>query len=150
MVGAAAELPKSINLDRTSLWCTSALQSTALETMTLPTRLRYMTSSVGVVSLEQLAFVLQGGESRNIVQLDLSLERISSAQVPVVDARISDTVTAAIGGGVDWCTFLPRFSPDAEDESSIYSRLEMIRGGSDDPTAMAGTSRDGPGPRVER
>jgi hypothetical protein len=65
--------PSYLDIDPSSLWHTSALFSTAVETMTLPTRLRRLEH--GGQSMDELGAALNVNGSQNIARLQMSIEK---------------------------------------------------------------------------
>lgn len=65
------QLPQYVHLDRNSQWHTSALLSAALESITLPTRLRHGTQKRGFV--DDLETVLNVNGKQRIAQLQCSM-----------------------------------------------------------------------------
>lgn len=64
-------LPGSITLDRRSEWQTSALLATAMETMTLPSRLKHRNESC--TTLSELADFLKSSGNQAIAKLSLGI-----------------------------------------------------------------------------
>ena len=71
-----ALLPKYVHLDRNSQWHTSALMSTAVESMTLPSRLRSDIQRRGLLSDLEAALNINGNQ------------RIAQLQCSIVDPEI--------------------------------------------------------------
>lgn len=149
-IGAPIDLPKSISMDRTSLWCTSALLTTAFETMTLPSRLKNLPAASGMVSLQQMAFLLEGAENRNIVHLGLSVEHTSSSETSAVDPRLPGSIGITPKRTLAECNFMPRYKPSVEKDERLYSKIEVHRGIIEEEPIKAATSGDRPDLRQER
>ncbi|KAF2216339.1 hypothetical protein CERZMDRAFT_34223 [Cercospora zeae-maydis SCOH1-5] len=63
-------LPDYVSLDAESPWCTSALQATAIESVTLPTRLR--ATQTGRATFDNLEMTLNGDGNRRITAFSFS------------------------------------------------------------------------------
>ena len=81
-------LPASVQLDEGSLWCTSGLLSAAVESMTLPTRLKIDSQRQGRLSDFEAALNTNGNQ--RIAQLHLAASAPDAAPVPAQDSESSD------------------------------------------------------------
>jgi hypothetical protein len=151
-------LPPYLHVDRRSLWHVSGLLSTALETMTLPSRLK---ARNGIrESLDEIASAINVNGNQNMAKLQLS---IGQKQIPVqtngdhrsgrldvrdqsVDVRIPSQNGRAIAvKPVDDAEFTldMDFFPSEEPSSGrgrpvtkkphIFGQAEVIRGDDGDP-----------------
>ncbi|CAF9928443.1 MAG: mtDNA inheritance, partitioning of the mitochondrial organelle [Alectoria fallacina] len=82
-------LPQYVRLDRNSQWHTSALLSAALESVTLPTRLRHDTQKCGFVDGLEAALNVNGNQ------------RIAQLQCSVLDPETAPYVIAIPRGSTD-------------------------------------------------
>lgn len=154
--------------DQTSRWHTSALQAAALESLTLPSRLR-----TGGVSLAQMEAVFNNGGNRRVAQV-----RMSVAEAGALGQALEEREEAARGpggggeeqdeeeeeGGMD----LSRLGPEAQmlrqersggaggrKTQKLFGRVESLRGQWEaDARIEAGNrkarERFGGGPLVQR
>lgn len=159
-------LPSYISMNGASKWHTSALQVLALETITLPTRLRG--NENGRASFGDVETVLSNDGNRRIAALSLSLEdpavhetaangderhasnghfngdaEDSETVAPELDIDMYPDVTAAVGGR-------PRTT-----KTHVFSQLQSLRGKwlstlEIDDTNIASRNRFSNAPRVQR
>lgn len=98
--------------------------------------------------MEQMAYILQGGESRSIVQVDLSIEE-RNTQESTADSRMKNSAQPGMTSAGESCSFMPRHKGDAKDTVTTWSRIEIDRGDIDRGLGAL-ASEDITKPRMER
>ena len=110
VTGTPQRLPSYVSLNRNSPWHTAALQATAFESITLPSRLR-ASRGTRTASLDELAAAVSPGGDRRIAQLSFEL---TGLDVPLQS---------------DPCDLFPH-GPDSRSARRIrtFAELEVNRG----------------------
>ncbi|KAM3422849.1 Protein DML1 [Cercospora zeina] len=136
-------LPDYVSLDAASLWCTSALQAAAIESVTLPTRLR--TTQSGRATFENLEMTLNGDGNRRVTAFSFSAkagtEAVGTESATNGDTRMTNGIAddeedhAREEDQLDIELF-PHFSlPNTADRTRrpprrphVFSRVSSLRG----------------------
>lgn len=122
LLSSPRETPSYLSMDRKHPWHTAALQATAIESLTLPSRLR-RSQGVNAASLDQLAIALNPSDERKIAQARLE---ISGAQVQANGA-------ATLSQVVHDCDLSPA---ENDQDARTFSELSIYRGHEEESEAM--------------
>ena len=162
LVSSLSSLPETISIDKSSYWQTSALQATAMETISLPGRLRSTAPGHCLLSdIEQLFTAI--ASNRKIVQTEVSVRK-PDAQVNGAtangdhleashDARLRDShfATDEDSQRMDISLFPRLVSTNVVSlRPHLFSRLIVHRGSSDESLDAAPQQRDPYAPTVLR
>ena len=123
-------LPEYLQIERESLWSTSAAQCCAWETISLPSRLKTSTSQQSA-SLDELATALGTDESQRVAKLDFSMQPHGS------ELGMMNGTNGKLHPPPETCGLFP-FQSTSHRE---YKKIEVLRGshldeltGEDDPS----------------
>lgn len=130
-------LPSNMEFDRSSLWHTSALQSTLMESITLPTRLRADNSSHA--TFDQLEATLNYDGHRRIATAGMSIEDPGKLGAEVNgngthDTRMTNGVTeedhedVEAKSDIDMFPVISSGSRQSVSRVHTFSRIESLRG----------------------
>jgi hypothetical protein len=163
LVTRPARTPSYVSLDYKFKWHTSALQAAALETLSLPSRLRSTTQNQSLLSDMEQLFTARSAH-RKILQAELSVRNeavqtngivngvvngvttTSATQHRGTDVTMQDTdptATALANTSLDISLFPPAPQPTPPPRTHLFSRLTMRRGIASDASRTV-TSHDDP------
>ena len=163
-------LPSYVNLNASSKWHTSALQLLALESMTLPTRLR--SGQQGRSSFADIETLLSNDGNRRVAQLNMSikdpaeLDGEANGHAAQHDSRMNGYTNGSHGHDdaetkdldIDMqpkTTNLTGERGPNRSRTHVFSQLQSLRGKwksslEIEDTNLAARDRFGHGPRIER
>lgn len=169
LTSSPTTLPDYIrNFDAASRWHTSALQTAAIESITLPSRLR--TTQSARATLDNLEATLDNDGKRRIANLDLSAEDPSGLDSSLnghgsndgrhnghTNGHVEDEEIHTAHLDIDLTPSIARFDGQREPHrrNSIFGQVQSLRGKwkstiEIEEVNMAARDRFGSGPRITR
>lgn len=133
LTSRASGFPSNMSVLAQSSWHLSALQATAFESLTLPSRLRASSATATYSSLDSMTAALERGHNRRIVEASFAV------------GALEESMPAT---GASYCNLFPDRDKEGQNKVVEYARLVVERGARREK--LAEEDRDEQGPAVER
>ncbi|RPB06132.1 tubulin nucleotide-binding domain-like protein [Choiromyces venosus 120613-1] len=137
-----SKLPGYVNLDPALQWHKSALLSVAVETCTLPTRLRNSFGAGRLGNLDDLASLLNVNGGQRIATLSMTVHNPNPNASRLGMPNVSDEEVGLSwdSGGYEFNGMAKRARGVQDQGSHIFARAEVVRGSTDDRAGDVATA----------